>query len=469
MERGINGAGGSGFAGGGAGAERTPPKVGGDAPDADAGERPATPGARDGRPTLRKLRHEITASELEQLYVQLDGKLDRIGIETQPEVAVKILDLVNKPDAQLVEYARIIRNDVALSGRLLRLANSALFAQRTPVTNLERACVLLGIERLRAFSLGFYLSRAAASDTAHQLSRRVWGESVFRACVSASLAKRLAPDHSVEAFLVGLMLDAGTPLMYRLLGQPFLDLEREGHAPPKRHHREFMTFPFTHVDVVATLARRWKLPPLIAKPLIWHHTPPADNLATDPEGILRRIAFYVGAVELDPRTRLPKELAPMPALASRVLGCDDRELAKLVTTAAGEYRNTMSLFTGMADVMADLDHLPDLVHVQLARVLDETLTRTAVTDVRAAPQRFRLGGCTVEITPEQPGVTTVYLVTAAGERLASCRVCPGPLPTGQSPMFPGAGVQQIRSAFSLEPAADDDAAALEDHLRRLAA
>ena len=61
-------------------------------------------------------------------------------------------------------------------------------------------------------------------------------------------------------------------------------------------------------------------------------------------------------------------------------------------------------------------------------------------------------------------------MTASGERLASCRVLAAPPadPT-RSPLFPGMGVQQVRTAFSLEPMADDDAAALEEHLRKLAA
>jgi HD-like signal output (HDOD) protein len=410
---------------------------------------------------VRKKRFEISAAEVEALYVHLDGKLDRVGIETQPEVAVKILDLVNKQDAQLSEYSKIIKNDVSLSGRLLRLANSALFAQITPVTSLERACVLLGIERLRAFSLGFYLSRAATSDAGHELSRRVWGESVFRACFATNLARRLAPEYTVEAFLIGLMLDAGIPLMQKLLGEAFLQIDREKLPPAKRFHREFHSLPFTHIDLVATLARRWKLPPLLARPLIWHHTPPADSLANDPDSILRRIAFYVGTLDLDQRTRMPRDSAPMPALAARVLGCDEQQLSQLVTSAAGDYKNTMSLFTGMADTLTDLDQLPDVVHVQLARVLDETLTRTAATPARAKPQRFRLGGCQIELAPDQPGSTTAYLVTPEGERIASCRVVPSP----------GAGhaVQQIRSAFSLEVDARDEAASIEDHLRKLAA
>lgn len=411
-----------------------------------------------GLPRVRKLRHEILASELEGLYVYLDGRLDRIGIETQPEVAVRILDLVNKTDAQLSDYSKVIKNDVALSGRLIRLANSALFAQRTPVTSIDRACVLLGIDRLRAFSLGFYLSRSAASDVAHALSRRVWGESVYRACLAAALARKLAPEHTVEAFLIGLMLDAGLPLMHKLLGQAFLDLDREGLPPPRRFHREFHTLPFTHIDVIATLARRWKLPPTLSKPLIWHHTPPADSLSADPENTLRRIAFYVGALELDPRTRMPREEAPLSALATRFLRFEEPDLAKLIAGSATDYRNTMTVFSGMADVIENIDHLPDLVHVQLARVLDETLTRTAVAPERSAPQRFRLGGCTVEVSPEQPGTTMVYLISACGERISCFRLAAA-----------AGGVQQIRRAFSLDPELDDDAASLEDHLRRLAA
>jgi HD-like signal output (HDOD) protein len=410
---------------------------------------------------VRKIRSEISAAELESLYAHLDGKLDRVGLETQPEVAVRILDLVNKPDAQLQDYARIIKNDVSLTGRLLRLANSALFAQISPVTSLDRACVLLGVERLRAFSLGFYLSRAAASDAGHQLSRRIWGESVFRACFATSLAKRLCPEHGVEAFLIGLMLDSGVPLMHKLLGKAFLDLEAEGSPPAKRFQREFHTLPFTHIDLIATLARRWKLPPLLMKPLMWHHTPPADALSNDPEAVLRRIAFYVGTLDLDRRTLLPRESAPMPALASRVLGCDEKQLASLVSSATSEYKNTMSLFSGMADAMNDLDHLPDLVHVQLARVLDETLTRSAITTPRSvagAVQRFRLGACHIELTPDHPGATTAFLVTPTGERIASCRVA------GTSNL-----VQQIRSAFSIDPDPTDDTPLLEDHLRKLAA
>ena len=405
-----------------------------------------------------KVRSQLTAAEVEQVYRSLEARLDRIGLETQPEVAVRILDLVNKPDVQIADYARVIRTDAALSGRLLRLANSAFFAQVTPVTSLDRACVLLGVERLRAFSLGFYLSRAAASDVGHELSRRVWGESVFRGCLASSLARRLLPDYSMEAFVVGLMLDAGVPLMYKLVGSPYLLLQAETAAPPKRHHREFTTLGFTHVDVITTLARRWKLPPVLARPLAWHHTPPGEGVGGTPEHVLHRIVYYVGAIDLDRRTTLPREAAPMSALASKVIGCDERELTKVIATAAGEYKATMGVFSGLGSTMADLEALPDMVHVQLSKLLDETLTRSAAGPDRPGVGRFKLGGCEVDIVSDQPGWAVAYLVTAGGERLASHRFIPGP-----------DVVSQIRHAFSLEVTGADEERALADHIRGLAA
>src|SRR5215468_4195680 len=86
-----------------------------------------------------KTRNLLSAGEVDALLAALEGRLQGVGVETQPEVAARILDLIADPGAGLRQYADVVRADAALSGRLLRLANSAFFAQRQPVTNLDRA------------------------------------------------------------------------------------------------------------------------------------------------------------------------------------------------------------------------------------------------------------------------------------------------------------------------------------------
>jgi EAL and modified HD-GYP domain-containing signal transduction protein len=57
---------------------------------------------------------------------------------------MKIVQLSMKPDLDFVELSDVIRQDVALSYRLLKLVNSAYFAFSSKVSNIKQALVILG-------------------------------------------------------------------------------------------------------------------------------------------------------------------------------------------------------------------------------------------------------------------------------------------------------------------------------------
>src|ERR1043165_7307229 len=215
------------------------------------------------RCSIMKPRALLSAAEVDGLYADIDRKLGAIGIETQPQVAARVLKLVSEPQSGRRQYAEVTTADPGISGRLLRLANSAYFAQRQPVTNLERACVLLGLERLKAIAMGFYLSRAASTDPASKLSRKVWGEGVYRASLAAELARAVCPSHAPEAFVVGLMMDVGVPIAVKLLGPSYMRMLEEQKPPTRQYKEEFQRLPFTHVDVATALLRRWRLPEIL--------------------------------------------------------------------------------------------------------------------------------------------------------------------------------------------------------------
>ena len=260
-------------------------------------------------------RSTLTATQLEELYERLDRQLDDVGIESQPEVAAQILEIISDPDAGMKDFADIIKTDPGLSARLLRLANSAYFAQRDPVTQLERACVILGLSRLRAVSLGFSLGRAS-SDPTSEIARSVWGASLFRACLATKVAERACPHLSAEAFVIGLMADCGVSLAHMLLGDRYEALISDPHPPATIFDREFKELEYTHVDVAAVLMRRWNIPDLIAKPIAWHHTLP-NNDSREPVHALHRVAFYVGQVGLN-TDGLPD--SSLPCLRDRRFG-----------------------------------------------------------------------------------------------------------------------------------------------------
>ena len=91
--------------------------------------------------------HRALQSDLRELFAC--GKMP-----TSPALAARILELIKDPSSSSNDFAQVIRADQALATRLLKTANSARFAQRGPVTTIDRAVTILGLGRVKTSSLG---------------------------------------------------------------------------------------------------------------------------------------------------------------------------------------------------------------------------------------------------------------------------------------------------------------------------
>lgn len=388
-----------------------------------------------------KVRSQLAAPEVEAALAVIDRKLDAIGIASRPEVAMRMLELMGDDDAGLNDFAAALKPDVSITGRLLKISNSAFFGQRQPVTTLERACVILGLERIRAVGLGFYLSRSAAGDD--ELSRVVWGQSVFRAALAAELAQAIRSPLGAEAFVVGLMMDAGLPLLRRLLGGASFDAVYRAEDPPARQfRRELDSLPFTRDDVVVALCRRWQMPQTLALPLAWRHTAPGDVHRDAPEHVLHRIAYYTSSVHLGPHGR-PSEALPLPSLAARYLGLDHEQLDGVFHRALEEYTVTEELFREVAERMPDLDTLAATVHARLSGAVDDMVIRGISDDADRGPHRFQLDSAAVEFDRDgdHPGWVMAFLIDSQGQRVVTHRFEAG-----------SASVEAVLDALAIDPA-----------------
>jgi HD-like signal output (HDOD) protein len=402
---------------------------------------------------VMKPRSSLNAGEGVALLEYLQRRLDGAGLATQPEVATKILNLVSNPDSGLRDYSDAIRTDASLAGRLLRTANSAFFAQRQPVTNLDRACVLLGLERLKAISLGFYLSRSAIAEANAPLSRRVWGESLFRACLMAELGRQVVPGHIPEAFVVGLMMDAGIPLLAKWIGPPAERILAHELFPAEQFRAEFAALPYTHVDVVSAMARRWRLPDLLTKPIERHHIEPGGRMRCEPVHQLHRLAYCVGMVRLD-----QDQEAPAPDAAERLLGVNATVVTGAVKAAAREHTAMLDMFRDIASFSGDAGAIADRAHIQLVDVLDDAMISSLRRETRGSPEAFSIGGHRVEIEPMEDGQAMAYLADTRGRRLVSHSF---------NPLEHDA--KAVMDALGLESTKGDQSAELDTHIRSLAA
>ena len=88
--------------------------------------------------------------------------LDRLAAHAEqlyslPAVAMEVLQLTGNPQVDTRALKECIENDPALTGKILRVVNSSLFALSREISDLNQALALLGTKPLKLLVLGFSL------------------------------------------------------------------------------------------------------------------------------------------------------------------------------------------------------------------------------------------------------------------------------------------------------------------------
>ena len=184
--------------------------------------------------------------------------------------ASRLLEAVTDDDIDLKELAAIIDQDPGLAARIIGLANSAYFAQPTPVYNVEEAIIrVLGLNMVKSLALGitvagvFEAERCPGFDLAGY-----W----FEALASGQLARSLVmvvpvserPDLNAM-YLGGLFHNLGALLLVHAASEAYSVVLKTLTQNPDA---ELLSIECEHLGVDrreagAWLAGRWHLPPVI--------------------------------------------------------------------------------------------------------------------------------------------------------------------------------------------------------------
>jgi len=133
----------------------------------------------------------------------------RKNLPTIPTVLARILQLVDAESASGKELIKVIENDQALTGKMLRLANSAFFGQTRKVATIPRAVVLLGFSSVRNLALCVKVWDALGTGIARNRLDELWAHAVTVAVAAKAIAAKLRAGDPDEAFTAGLLHDVG--------------------------------------------------------------------------------------------------------------------------------------------------------------------------------------------------------------------------------------------------------------------
>ncbi|WP_323814426.1 HDOD domain-containing protein [Cellvibrio sp. NN19] len=132
---------------------------------------------------------------------------DQLVLPTLPEVALKVREVADDPDADIDKLTGVIGGDAALSARIIRVANSPLLRATRAIEDLRTALMRLGIQYTCNIATGLAMEQMfqATSDLVDMRMREIWSRSSEIAGISHVLCKhytKLRPDQATLAGLV---------------------------------------------------------------------------------------------------------------------------------------------------------------------------------------------------------------------------------------------------------------------------
>ena len=240
------------------------------------------------------------------------------GIEPLPPTVSRLASAMGREDYGLREIEQIIAYDPVLTGRLLRIANSAALSTGAPIASVRAAILKIGAGRVLSYALSGPLSK--------QMQRPIAGYGLgqgvlWRHLVASALAVELLDGTTKvrvpsEAFAAALLHDLGQVVMAQFLDAKIMrliELAKEQGLTSREAELEILGV--HQGEVGALVAQEWRLPDRIVRAIAYAGTTVnGEDILYDfvhlGHVLAGRIGEYAGMPE--------KELEILPEVAERV-------------------------------------------------------------------------------------------------------------------------------------------------------
>ncbi len=199
----------------------------------------------------------------------VDGMLDLVPL---PQAYVRIREIVDDPGASLRAISEVVTSDPALTGRVLRLANSAYLALASRVDSIDHAVRVLGLSQIHDIALA-----TSAVGSLTRLKNEMfdifdfWRMSVYTAVCARHLAMTCSLPAPQRLFIAGLMHNVGNLIIAHQLPQAYMECVSAARAKQHPYHlTQKDLLGFDYADVGAELLSQWNLPPALVQPVALH-------------------------------------------------------------------------------------------------------------------------------------------------------------------------------------------------------
>ncbi len=231
-------------------------------------------------------------------------------------VALAVLELSQRENITLGEIARVVQTDPALSGRLIKLANTASRIAR-PVVSVQEAVVRQGISAVRQLALGFSLLDQYRAGECHAFDyQSYWSHSLLMGLTMQALGDRVRIASTDELFICGLLAQVGKLALATAYPDEYnavLIAHRADSSQPLATH-ERAHLETDHGELGIALMSDWGIPGVFTAPLAQYEGTKAPGFPHDSRSnsmiLMLRLSHRLadlGLAEADVRPQLARE------------------------------------------------------------------------------------------------------------------------------------------------------------------
>jgi len=250
-----------------------------------------------------------------------------------PEAVMQILESAAKDEINIDSLAAIISRDPALTGRLLRIANSPFYGLSHKVNSIQQAIMVLGMMTVKCLALSAAIfdhekiSQNAGIDIAS-----LYGNIIAVAVTAKKISVECRFPSPEDAFTCGLLHDIG--LLYLLHHYPgqYREVLRKAGLSEALFEEEKRQFGMSHDQIGGLIAQKWRLPENVVMGIAGHNSC-GDKGSRQLDDIIRLSVALNRDFYSHSNQYLEDKITKLSVIAAR-LGIGEKQLGDIAVTSA---------------------------------------------------------------------------------------------------------------------------------------
>ena len=196
--------------------------------------------------------------------------LKTLDLPSVPMVALKILRLMDNPNAGVDDLQNAIMADQGLAARVIRMANSSFYSMSREIDTVSSAIFVMGFGTIKNLALA-----VATRDIYKKfglLEQKLWEHSIGVSVAAGIIARQVRFFKPEEAVMAGLLHDIGKVVLNNNLPDQFLVLTQRVYEENVMYSAiEHDIFGFGHAEVGGLFAEKWRFPEALVSVIANHH------------------------------------------------------------------------------------------------------------------------------------------------------------------------------------------------------